>query len=88
MTIDMVLVTGASDSVGWTIVRLLAERVERVWLLDLRRTNDLAEGVDYVEADINDAALVEKAMQGIRYVHHLVALMPLDKRRRATTAAK
>lgn len=75
----MHLVTGGSGFVGSTIVRRLVERGESVRVLDLWQADDLPDNVEFVKADINDRAAVERAMSGITYVHHNVALVPLAK---------
>lgn len=75
----MHLVTGGSGYVGSAIVRGLLARQQRVRVLDLWRSPDLPEEVEYVEADINDAPAVRRAMQGVEYVHHNVALVPIAK---------
>jgi len=73
------LVTGGSGFVGSNIVRLLHERGEKVRVLDIWRADDLPVGVEFIQADINDAPAVERAMQGVDCVHHNVALVPLAK---------
>jgi nucleoside-diphosphate-sugar epimerase len=75
----MHLVTGGSGFLGSNIARLLVSRGERVRVLDLWRSDDLHEAVEFVQADINDREAVEKAMRGVRHVHHNVALVPLAK---------
>lgn len=75
----MHLVTGGSGFVGSNIARMLSARAEKVRVLDVWRADDLPADVDFVQADINDKAAVERAMQGITYVHHNVALVPLAK---------
>ena len=73
------LVTGGSGFVGATIARRLVERGEQVRVLDIWRSDDLPPETDFVLADINDREAVTKAMQGVDYVHHNVALVPLHK---------
>lgn len=73
------LVTGGSGFVGSNIARMLHERGETVRVLDLWREDTLPADIEYVQADITDAMAVEKAMRGIDYVHHTVALVPLTK---------
>jgi len=73
------LVTGGSGFVGSTIARLLRERGEAVRVLDLWRSDELAEGVEFVHGDVTDAAAVAAAMEGVDYVHHTAALVPLAK---------
>lgn len=75
----MHLVTGGSGFIGSTIARLLCERGERVRVLDIWRDPEMHTDIDYVECDINDVTGVERAMSGVDYVHHNVALVPLAK---------
>lgn len=73
------LVTGGSGFVGSNIARLLHERGETVRVLDVWKEENLPSGVEFFNVDINDAAGVVRAMQGVDYVHHNVALVPLAK---------
>lgn len=73
------LVTGGSGFVGAAIVRRLGERGEGVRVFDLRRAPDLPQGVTFIQGDILDEAALGAAMQGVAYVHHTVALVPLTK---------
>ncbi len=73
------LVSGGSGFVGSNIVRLLAARGEAVRVLDIWKDPALPPDVDFILADINDREAVNKAMRGVDYVHHTVALVPLAK---------
>jgi nucleoside-diphosphate-sugar epimerase len=73
------LVTGGSGFVGSTIVRLLRERGENVRVLDIWKDPNLSPDVEFIHCDIIDAVGVQKAMEGVDYVHHNVALVPLAK---------
>jgi len=73
------LVTGGSGFVGANIARRLVARGENVRVLDIWRADDFAPQIEFVQADINDAPAVRRAMQGVDFVHHNVALVPLHK---------
>lgn len=73
------LVTGGSGFVGSNIARLLLARGEEVRVLDLWRDDEMSRDIDFIEGDINDHAVLDKAMRGVEYVHHNVALVPLAK---------
>ena len=73
------LITGGSGFVGSTIARLLHARGEQVRVFDLWQDDELPAGIDFIGGDINDEAAVERAMSGVDYVHHNVALVPLTK---------
>lgn len=73
------LVTGGSGFVGSNIARLLRERGEEVRVLDIWQDDSLRSDIEFVLADINNREAVEKAMHGVDYVHHNVALVPLAK---------
>ena len=70
------LVTGASGFLGNHVVRLLAQRGERVRVL-LRPTSDtrLLEGlaVERVPGDLRDRPSLEQALTGVRTVYHVAA---------------
>ena len=73
------LVTGGSGFVGSNIARLLHARGESVRVLDIWKDESQSPDIEFVMADINDRDAVAKAMQGVSYVHHNVALVPLSK---------
>ena len=70
------LVTGAAGFVGNHVVRLLAERGERIRVL-LRPTSQttLLEGlaVERVSGDLRDRASLDKALDGVRTAYHVAA---------------
>ena len=73
------LVTGGSGFVGSNIARILRERGEQVRVLDIWRDEEQHPDIEFILADINDREAVAKAMRGVDYVHHNVALVPLAK---------
>jgi nucleoside-diphosphate-sugar epimerase len=73
------LVTGGSGFVGSNIARLLRARGEEVRVLDTWKDEDQSADIEFVMADINDREAVDRAMRGVSYVHHNVALVPLAK---------
>jgi nucleoside-diphosphate-sugar epimerase len=73
------LVTGGSGFVGSSIARLLRELGEEVRILDIWKDDCQRDGAEFFLGNINDREAVEKAMRGVSYVHHNVALVPLSK---------
>lgn len=73
------LVTGGSGFVGNNIVQLLVDRGEDVRVLDIIDSLDRPPRVDFIQGDILDSNIVTKAMNGVDYVYHTVALVPLTK---------
>ena len=73
------LVTGGSGFVGSNIARLLRGRGEAVRVLDIWKDDSQSRDIEFVRADINDREAVVRAMRGVSYVHHNVALVPLSK---------
>jgi dihydroflavonol-4-reductase len=85
LTAGTVLVTGGAGFVGSHLVRVLAERGQRVRVLDLPgvRTDHLpSRGVDVVAGDVRDRAAVARAVRGCDQVFHLAADPQLWTRRR------
>ena len=74
-----VLVTGGSGFLGINLIRyLFAKGMTDVRSLDLVEFNyPEKDRVDAVVGDIRDEAMVAKCMQGVRYVIHTAAALPL-----------
>lgn len=77
----LVLVTGGAGYVGSRLVELLTERGVQVRSLDIHEPHTPTPGVEYVQADVRDAAAVRRACAGVDAIHHNVALVPLAKDR-------
>ncbi len=75
----MHLVTGGSGFLGNLIVKRLVEKGEKVKVLDIWDSPDRPKEAEFINADIRDRDAVAKAMQGVKVVHHNVALVPLTK---------
>ncbi len=73
------LITGGSGFVGSVIAKRLIEKGEKVRVLDIWQNHDLPKEVEFLLGDVTNEADVKKAMQGIKYVHHNAALVPLSK---------
>jgi nucleoside-diphosphate-sugar epimerase len=73
------LVTGGSGFLGNLIARRLQSRGERVRILDIWEDPTRPPEIEYIECDIRNRDGVRAAMQGIDFVHHNVALVPLTK---------
>jgi dihydroflavonol-4-reductase len=72
-----VLVTGGCGFVGRHLVRALAERGERVRVLDPADLPPLPAEVEHVRGSILNEADVRQAMAGVRRVYHLAAIAHL-----------
>ena len=75
----MHLVTGGSGFLGSHIVRRLLALGEGVRVLDVIDSPDRPRGAEFIACDIRDRRGVRKAMTGVQFAHHNVALVPLAK---------
>ncbi len=72
-----ILVTGGSGFIGSGLVKALVRVGHQVRVLDdnsrgaPRRLNEVEKNIEFIAGDIRDAAVVEKAAQGMDEVHHL-----------------
>lgn len=82
---DRCLVTGGAGFIGSHIVDGLLEEGMEVCVVDNLSTGDRAtlshvlKDVEFIEGDIRDAALMKKAMKGVRYVFHEAALPSVQR---------
>jgi len=73
------LVTGGSGFLGNLIARRLLNAGEEVAVLDKWQDPTQPKEIRFIEADIRDESNVRRAMKGMNYIHHNVALVPLTK---------
>ncbi|WJK35273.1 NAD-dependent epimerase/dehydratase family protein [Solwaraspora sp. WMMA2065] len=71
-----VTVTGGSGMLGGNLVRSLAGDGWQVRSVDLRPPAEPVPGVDYLTADVRDAARVRAALRGTDVVVHTAAALP------------
>ena len=73
------LVTGGSGYFGSLLVRRLAADGHDVRVLDLNDSDDRPAGVELIQGDIRDRAVVARAVEGCDVVFNNVAQVPLAK---------
>src|SRR5499433_153836 len=77
MSARHILVTGGSGFLGSALVKALVRESETVRVFDdnsrgaLRRLQEVAHDIEFVNGDSRDPAAVDAAMRGIDEVHHL-----------------
>ena len=76
---DLALVTGGSGYFGSLLVEHLRRAGLAVRVLDLVDASDRPADVGLVQGDIRDPATVRRAVEGVRYVFHNVAQVPLAR---------
>lgn len=76
---ELVLVTGGAGYFGSLLVQWLRDRGHAVRILDVNKPDHLPPGVEVVQGDVRDAAIVKRACEGVAVVHHNVALVPLAR---------
>jgi UDP-glucose 4-epimerase len=68
-----ILVTGGAGFIGTHLCRKLVGLGHRVTALDLKTASTPVQGVEYVQGDVRNTALVEKLTNGIDVVYHFAA---------------
>jgi nucleoside-diphosphate-sugar epimerase len=74
-------VTGGAGFFGTVMVQHLRAHGFAVRVLDINRPDQPPPGVEVVQGDVRDAAIVRRACEGIDVIHHNVALVPLARDR-------
>jgi nucleoside-diphosphate-sugar epimerase len=74
---ELALVTGGTGYFGSILVRKLIEQNMRVRVLDLNCPANPDPSVEYIKGDIRDLDVCLTATQGVSYVFHNVAQVPL-----------
>jgi len=75
--VSSILVTGGSGFIGAGLVKALVKAGHAVRVLDdnsrgaLRRLQDVADDIEFMQGDIRDPAAVARAVHGVDEVHHL-----------------
>lgn len=79
MTHQKVLISGGAGFLGINLSRYLHERGYDIVSLDMAPFDypDLRDKITIVQGDIRDRATVERAMQGVDFVVHTAAALPL-----------
>jgi UDP-glucose 4-epimerase len=79
------LVTGGAGFIGSHIVDALVRRGDRVRVLDNLSTGNLAnfadvrDRIEFIQADLNDAAAVARAVEGVDCIFHEAALASVPR---------
>ena len=82
---DLFLVTGGAGFIGSHIVERLVERGERVRVVDnlctgkIERLTSVRSAIDFVEADLADPQVCERAVDGVSYVLHQAAIPSVQR---------
>lgn len=77
-----ILITGGSGFLGINLGRyLMTKGISNITILDIVDFDytDMKDRVKFIKGDIREKAIVEKVMQGINFVVHTAAALPLYK---------
>ncbi len=76
---SLIVITGGSGFLGQQLVRTCVERGWQVRSADVLEPLERLAGVEYVIADVRDAAKMNEVMRGADVVVHNAALVPLSR---------
>jgi len=73
------IIFGGSGFLGSHVADVLTERGHDVTIYDLKRSVYLKKGQKFIEGDITDQKVVEKAMKGCAVVYNFAGMADIDK---------
>ena len=73
------LVTGGSGYFGELLVKKLINKDYQVSIFDIVKNSDLSSDINFLQGDIRELDLVERACEDIDIVFHCVAQVPVAK---------
>jgi nucleoside-diphosphate-sugar epimerase len=82
---QLYLVTGGAGFIGSHIVKRLVDRGERVRVIDnlstgnINRLSSVRSSIDYIEADLADAQVCDRIVDGVAYVLHQAAIPSVQR---------
>lgn len=84
----MILITGCNGLVGQAVARLLLTQNHAIRAIkrpgsDLRLLRDIEDQIEWIEGDVLDVLVLEKALLGVEYVVHAAALVSFAPKQRA-----
>jgi nucleoside-diphosphate-sugar epimerase len=75
---EKVLITGGAGFLGINLIRYLDERGYALASLDVEEFDYPEKGrIEVIKGDIRDKALVDRVMEGVDFVVHTAAALPL-----------
>ncbi len=74
-----ILITGGAGFIGTHLCRALVKSGHEVRVLDLVWPKDEVQGVQYLQGDVRDLAILEEAIHGVHVVYHFAAIVSMPQ---------